>query len=60
LGALRFKPLEVILKKMEDTYNRKAVSNAFMKTLEANPSGQVILGLPAAAAVIDACNSLLE
>ncbi|ONM16221.1 Eukaryotic translation initiation factor isoform 4G-2 [Zea mays] len=60
LGALRFEALEVILKKMEDTYNRKAVSNAFMKTLEANPSGQAILGSPAAAAVIDACNSLLE
>ncbi|AQK44565.1 Eukaryotic translation initiation factor isoform 4G-2 [Zea mays] len=50
--------MEEILKKMEDTMYRKAVFDAVKKTLEANPSGQTILG--SHAAVIDACNSLLE
>ncbi|AQK44562.1 Eukaryotic translation initiation factor isoform 4G-2 [Zea mays] len=58
LGALRFEVMEEILKKMEDTMYRKAVFDAVKKTLEANPSGQTILG--SHAAVIDACNSLLE
>jgi translation initiation factor 4G len=55
---LRFEALEEILKKMEDTFYRKAVFNAFMKTMEANPSGQAILS--SHAAVIDSCNNLLE
>jgi translation initiation factor 4G len=58
LGALRFEAVEEVLKKMEDTFYRKQVFNAVMKTLEANPSGQAILG--SQAAVIDACNSLLK
>lgn len=58
LGGLRFEAVEDILKKMEDTFYRKAVFNATMKTLGASPSGEAILG--SNAAVIDACNSLLE
>jgi translation initiation factor 4G len=57
-GGLRFEAVEEILKKMEDTFYRKAVFNAIMKTMETNPSGQDILG--SHAAVIDACKSLLE
>ncbi|CAN6249239.1 unnamed protein product [Urochloa humidicola] len=56
-GGLRFEAVEDILKKMEDTFYRKAVFNAIMKTMEANPSGEAILG--SHAAVVDACKSLL-
>jgi len=55
---LRFEAVEEILKKMEDTFYRKQVFNAVMKTMETNPSGQAVLG--SHAAVIDACKSLLE
>ena len=58
LGSLRFEAVEEILKKMEDTFYRKQVFNAVMKTMETNPSGQAVLG--SHAAVIDACKSLLE
>ncbi|KAG2573102.1 eukaryotic translation initiation factor-like [Panicum virgatum] len=57
-GSLRFEAVEEILKKMEDTFYRKQVFNAVMKTMETNPSGQAVLG--SHAAVIDACKSLLE
>ncbi|CAO2035632.1 unnamed protein product [Urochloa humidicola] len=56
-GGLRFEAVEDILKKMEDTFYRKAVFNAIMKTMDANPSGEAILG--SHAAVVDACKSLL-
>ncbi|XP_062183945.1 eukaryotic translation initiation factor-like [Phragmites australis] len=56
--GLRFEAVEEIIKKMEDTFFRKPILNAVMKTLGANPSGQAILS--SHAAVIDACNSLLE
>ncbi|TVU15355.1 hypothetical protein EJB05_38873 [Eragrostis curvula] len=56
--GLRFEAVEEILKKMEDTFYRKAVFNSFVKTMGANPSGQAILS--SHAAVVDSCNSLLE
>ncbi|MQM14538.1 hypothetical protein Taro_047468 [Colocasia esculenta] len=57
-GGLGFKVVEEALKKMEDPDFPAAVFDAAMRTVEASPSGQAVLG--AQAADVKACQSLLS
>lgn len=57
-GGLSFKVVEEILKKVEDSMFQSAIFDAVMKSVEASPSAQAILG--GQAADVDACKSLLS
>ncbi|XP_017698383.3 eukaryotic translation initiation factor [Phoenix dactylifera] len=57
-GGLGFKVVEEILKKVEDSRFQSAMFDAVMKSIEASPSGQALLG--SQAADITACKELLS
>ncbi|KAL5214477.1 hypothetical protein ABZP36_003629 [Zizania latifolia] len=56
--GLNFEVVEEILKTVEDTFFRKGIFNAIMKTMGASSPGQAILS--SHAAVVDVCNNLLK
>ncbi|KAL5215705.1 hypothetical protein ABZP36_007106 [Zizania latifolia] len=56
--GLSFEAVEEILKTVEDTFFRKGIFNAVVKTMGASSPGQAILS--SHAAVVDACNNLLK
>lgn len=57
-GGLSFKVAEEILKKVEDPMFRSAILRAAMRTVEASPSAQAILG--GQAADVEACEELVS
>ncbi|PIA45917.1 hypothetical protein AQUCO_01600279v1 [Aquilegia coerulea] len=58
VGCLDFNVVNEVLKKVEESMFQKAIFDAMMKIIDANPSGQEVLS--AQAAEVEACKGLLS